>query len=124
MKLAFHPRWPSTLFARLTLILLLGLVLAQILSFSLTLYERDAAAANMMVGYIDREVTSSVALLDHLPPKERAEWLPRLARRSYSFMLGPGAAPMRSDTPPSTAVVATIAAALGDRYPTTVNTVS
>jgi signal transduction histidine kinase len=124
MKLAFHPRWPSTLFARLTLILLLGLVLAQILSFSLTLYERDAAAANMMVGYVDREVTSSVALLDHLPPNERAEWLPRLARRSYSFMLGPGAAPMRSDTPPSTAVVATIAAALGDRYPTTVNTVS
>ena len=73
MKLAFHPRWPSTLFARLTLILLLGLVLAQTLSFSLTLYERDAAAANMMVGYVDREVTSSVALLDHLPPKERAE---------------------------------------------------
>ena len=45
---------------------------------------------NVMMGYIEREVTSSVALLDHLPPDERAEWLPRLARRTYHFILGPG----------------------------------
>lgn len=34
-------RWPRTLFARLALILCIGLVLAQTLSFWLTLTERD-----------------------------------------------------------------------------------
>ena len=82
--------WPRSLFARLALILCVGLALAQTLSFWLTMTERDQATTNLMMGYIEREVASSVALLDHLPPGERAAWLPRLARRSYTFILGPG----------------------------------
>jgi signal transduction histidine kinase len=124
MTPAYLPRWPRTLYARLILIFFLGLVATQMLSFSLTLYERDSAAATMMVGYIDREVTSSVALLDHLPARERAQWLPRLARRSYRFILGPGVPRTASDTPVSSAVTAAIATSLDDRYPTTVNAVS
>jgi signal transduction histidine kinase len=82
--------WPRTLFARLALILCVGLVLAQVLSFTLTLTERDDATAHMMTNYISREVAISVALLDHLPAADRPMWLPQLARRSYSFILGPG----------------------------------
>ena len=80
--------WPRTLFARLALILFVGLALAQTMSFWLTMTERDQTMTNVMMGYIEREVASSVALLDHLPPDQRAQWLPRLARRSYEFILG------------------------------------
>src|SRR5579864_1561991 len=83
-------RWPRTLFARLALILFVSLALAQTLSFWLTMTERDQSMTNVMMGYVGREVTSSVALLDHLPASERAQWLSRLARRSYEFTLGPG----------------------------------
>lgn len=120
-------RGPRTLFARLALILVVGLALAQTFSFLLTMHERDDSMTHMMVGYVEREVATSVALLDHLPPDERAQWLPRLARRSYSFVLGPG----ESGTPPAAplparfaqSMVAGAAAGLGTHVPPTVNAV-
>ena len=94
MKLAW-PRvvrrlWPDSLFARLALILCAGMATALSMSSALTFAERDQATARLMTGYIEREVASSVALLDLLPADARAAWLPRLARRSYHFVLGPG----------------------------------
>ena len=90
MMLFSRWHWPRSLFVRLALIFCVGLALAQAMSFWLTLTERDEATVNVMTGYVEREVASSVALLDHLSPDERARWLPRLARRSYQFILGPG----------------------------------
>jgi signal transduction histidine kinase len=116
-------RWPRTLFARLALILFVGLALAQTLSFWLTLTERDQTMTNVMMGYIEREVSSSVALLDHLPPNEREQWLPRLARRSYEFILGPGVAGGPVDARLSARVAQSIADGIGTRYPLTVNAV-
>lgn len=115
--------WPRTLFARLALILFVGLALAQTLSFWLTLTERDQTMTNVMMGYIEREVSSSVALLDHLPPSERAQWLPRLARRSYEFVLGPGITGGPVDARLSARVAQSIADGIGTRYPLTVNAV-
>ncbi|SAL13102.1 integral membrane sensor signal transduction histidine kinase [Caballeronia peredens] len=116
--------WPRTLFARLALILVVGLALAQTCSFLLTMRERDESMTNVMVGYVEREVASSVALLDHLPPDERAQWLPLLARRSYEFILGPGITDA-SGTPPDAALAERFARSIGDgigkRYPLTVN---
>ncbi|NTY40077.1 ATP-binding protein [Burkholderia diffusa] len=115
--------WPRSLFARLALILCVGLALAQTLSFWLTVTERDQATTNLMMGYIEREVASSVALLDHLPPAERAAWLPRLARRSYAFILGPG----ETGTPPearlSARVERSISDGIGGDYPLTANAI-
>ncbi|CAG4893275.1 sensor histidine kinase [Paraburkholderia gardini] len=116
-------RWPRTLFARLTLILFLGLLLAQTLSFSLTLHERDDAFSTMMTGYVDREVSISVAFLDHLPAGERAQWLPRLARRSYSFILGPGVTGSPPESRLSTAAAAAFTRGLDRHYALTVNAV-
>src|ERR1700744_1852287 len=115
--------WPRTLFARLALILFVGLALAQTLSFWLTLTERDQTMTNVMMGYIEREVSSSVALLDHLPPDERAQWLPRLARRSYEFILGPGIGGTPIDAHLSERVAQSIADGIGTHYPLTVNAV-
>ncbi|MDR5733452.1 HAMP domain-containing sensor histidine kinase [Caballeronia sp. LZ025] len=115
--------WPRTLFARLALILLIGLALAQTAAFWLTMTERDQSMTNVMTGYVEREVASSVALLDHLPPDERAAWLPRLARRSYEFILGPGTGGVAPDAALSARFAQSIADGIGKRYPLTVNAI-
>lgn len=115
--------WPRTLFARLMVILLIALASAQALSFWLTATERDQTMTNVMMGYIEREVASSVALLDHLPAGERAQWLPRLARRSYEFVLGPGIQGGPLDAELSARVAQSIADGIGTHYPLTVNAV-
>ena len=56
MNLRSLLHWPRTLFARLALILFVGLALAQTLSFWLTMTERDQTMTNVMMGYIEREV--------------------------------------------------------------------
>lgn len=113
--------WPRTLFARVALILCVGLALAQGLSFWLTMTERDESTTNMMMGYIEREVASSVALLDHLSPEEREQWLPRLARRSYQFVLGPGVSGAPVNARLSARVEQTITAGIGKSYHVTAN---
>ena len=123
MKLNALLHWPRTLFARLALILFISLAVAQTVSVWLTLTERDQTMTDVMVGYIGREVTSSVALLDHLPPDERAEWLPRLSRRTYYFILGPGVTGQPPDARLSEMVARSIDAGIGKRYPLTVNAV-
>ncbi|WP_353189654.1 ATP-binding protein [Pandoraea pnomenusa] len=115
--------WPRSLFARLALILFVGLALAQVLSFWLTMTERNRVTSNMMSVYIESEVASSVALLDHLPAAERAQWLPRLARRSYRFELGPGASGGKPDAGMAAQVAAVIQDAIGVSYPLTVSSV-
>ncbi|HTR07492.1 MAG TPA: ATP-binding protein [Paraburkholderia sp.] len=115
--------WPRTLFARLALILCVGLALAQVFSFALTLAERDDATANMMTNYIAREVAISVALLDHLPADKRAAWLPQLARRSYSFILGPGTPGEAPNASRSKDVAQAIASGISDRNALTANAV-
>ena len=123
MNLRYLLHWPRTLFARLTLILCIGLVLAQTLSFWLTMTERDQTMTNVMAGYVEREVASSVALLDHLPASERAAWLPRLARRSYEFILGPGLGGQPPDARLSALLAKSIADGIGTRYPLTANAI-
>ncbi|HEX8605016.1 MAG TPA: ATP-binding protein [Pseudoduganella sp.] len=114
---------PRSLFARVTLILCLGLAAAQGLSAWLTMMERDRATLDIMTGYVEREVVSSVALLDHLPAAQRERWLPQLARRSYRFILGPGVPGAAPDAELSQRFAGAIAEGIGKRYPLTVNAV-
>lgn len=114
---------PRTLFVRLSLLFVGGLLVSQYLSFWVTMTERNEATTNLMVGYIGREVATSVALLDHLPPNEREMWLPRLARRTYTFSLSPGTSGAAPDARLSAAIGTSIAESVGARYPTTANAV-
>lgn len=116
-------RWPRTLFARLALILCVGLILAQMLSFWLTMTERNQAVTDMMMGNIQRDVATSVVLLDRLPAAERASWLPRLATNNYTFMLGEGSVGAPPDAALSARVAASISAGIGATYPLTANVV-
>ena len=78
---------PRTLSARLMMILLLGLLLAHLLSFWLVFYERTESSRGMMLRFASRDIGSSVAILDRLPAAERPQWLDKLARRTYSYRL-------------------------------------
>jgi signal transduction histidine kinase len=111
-------RWPRTLASRLSLIFLVGLILAQALSFGAQYYERYETAKNTMLGNLETDVSTSIAILDRLPATERASWLQQLERRNYRYLLdegSPGTA-MR-DTP---IAVTSIKDAIGKDYPMTV----
>ncbi|AGW94055.1 ATPase [Ralstonia pickettii DTP0602] len=111
--------WPRTLFARLMVILLVGLVLAQGLSFGLVMMERREVADRLMLGNLEMDVASSVAMLDMLPAEKRGAWLERMRRQNYSYRLDAGTPgePPRSER--ARRAVDTIAQALQGRYEVT-----
>ncbi|MNR82748.1 Osmolarity sensor protein EnvZ [compost metagenome] len=115
--------WPRTLFMRLTLILFIGLVVAHALSFWLIMRERSEATTGLMLGYLQQDVASSVALLDRLPAAERAAWLPRLERRTYSFSLEPGVQGRAPDTKLSSMIADSFLEAIGSHYRVTAHVV-
>ncbi|ANJ56819.1 ATP-binding protein [Pseudomonas silesiensis] len=111
-------RWPRTLASRLSLIFLIGLILAQALSFGAQYYERYESAKNTMLGNLETDVSTSIAILDRLPAEERASWLKQLERRNYRYLLDEGSPGMpMSDTP---IAVTSIKDAIGKDYPMTV----
>ncbi|KIQ29644.1 ATPase [Variovorax paradoxus] len=79
---------PRSLFARVTLIIVVGLAIAQLLTFAAIRYERDMAMRELMMTGIERDIASSVSILDRLPAAERPAWLEKLERRNYRFVLG------------------------------------
>lgn len=82
-------RRPRSLFGRLMLIWLLGLAVVLSVSSWLFLGERGRAARNNLFDHIALDVVTVVALMDRLPPAERATALARLERPRYRFALAP-----------------------------------
>lgn len=116
MKPSLH--WPRTLISRLSLIFLVGLTLAQALSFGVQYYERYETAKNTMLGNLETDVSTSIAILDRLPAEERMSWLKQLDRRNYRYLLGEGSPGVAlRDTP---IAVTSIKEAIGKDYPMTV----
>ncbi|MDN6859304.1 HAMP domain-containing sensor histidine kinase [Pseudomonas sp. CAN2814] len=114
MKSLLH--WPRTLAARLALIFLAGLVFAYSLSFCSQFYERYQSARSMMLGNLETDVSTAVALLDRLPLDERESWLPMVQRPNYRYRLDGGepGEPMNMAQAPMAAT--SIADAIGPRY--------
>ncbi|MFL1389906.1 ATP-binding protein [Pseudomonas tritici] len=114
--MSFRFGWPRTLASQLSLIFLISLVCAHGLSFSAQFYERYISARTAMLGNLENDVSTSVAILDRLPANERASWLPRLNRQNYRYLLNAGETgePMRSNAVPMAAT--SIAEALGEHY--------
>lgn len=107
---------PRTLYGRLGLILVTGLVLAHMLTFYVISRERRTATESLMLGYMEQDVASSVALLDHLPAAERPAWLPKLQRRTYGFIIGPGEKGGMPEARISTLLMNSLEEAIGKRY--------
>lgn len=102
--------------SRMYLILFAGLLLAHGLSFGLMFYERYQSATSVMLNTLENEVGTSVAILDRLPASERPQWLPRLQRDNYRFVLGPGQPGAALATQRSRDVTAMIAKEVGAGY--------
>ncbi|RDJ10446.1 ATP-binding protein [Rhizobium grahamii] len=115
--------WPRTLGARLFLILLAGVAIAHTMSFTVLFYERYAAAKSVMFNTLENDVATSIAILDRLPASERADWLDRLERGSYSFVLGPGLPGNPALDARATEIASMVRAAIGAKYPIEVETV-
>jgi len=112
-------RWPRTLGSRLSLIFLGGLILAQALSFGAQSYERYQSARSAMLGNLETDVSTAIAILERLPANERENWLPRLERGNYRYLLSDGepGTPMRPDEVPI--AVPSLEEAIGRDYPLT-----
>jgi len=108
--------WPRTLGARLFLIFLAGLTIAHVLSFGVLFLERYNASRSMMLGMLEKDVGTAVAILDRLPKNERQDWLWRLDRRTYRFILGPGLAGTPAEGGQGQEVATTLREALGQRF--------
>lgn len=113
---ALRRLWPRSLFGRLALIFLVGLVAAHALSFWLVFMERGHAARSMMANYLARDTASSVAILERVPTEERAAWLPRLERRNYRFVLGVPLPAAASESPLARQLSGAVAQVLGPFY--------
>ncbi|WP_085704122.1 HAMP domain-containing sensor histidine kinase [Pseudomonas sp. B15(2017)] len=112
-------RWPRTLASRLSLIFLIGLILAQALSFGAQYYERYESAKNTMLGNLETDVSTSIAILDRLPAEERPMWLKRLARKNYGYLLSEGKPGTPLDPQDVPIAVTSITDAIGEAYPLT-----
>ncbi|RDU97225.1 sensor histidine kinase [Trinickia dinghuensis] len=102
--------------SRIYLIILVGLMLAQGLSFALMFYERNQSATTTMFDTVEHEVGTSVAMLDRLPAAERANWLGLLQRDNYRFVLGHGQPGMPLTAASSRQLTARIAKEVGPNY--------
>ncbi len=112
-------RWhllPRTLWMRLLLILGVGLLLAHGLSFALLFQERMDATRSMMLRNLYEDVPVSVALLERLPAAERGQWIPRLERRTYRYLLRPAQPGTALNSVRARQVTALINDALGRGY--------
>ncbi|KLK89826.1 ATPase [Microvirga vignae] len=114
---------PRTLRWRLFLILFAGLAAAHALSFGVLFLERYMTAKTMMLGNLEKDVGTSIALLDRLPANERQQWIAMLERRNYRYELGPGLPGVPELSGLGTEIAETINEAAGRRFPVTVETV-
>ncbi|CDN51027.1 ATP-binding protein [Neorhizobium galegae] len=115
--------WPSTLRARLFLILFAGLAIAYGLSFSILFIERYMSAKAVMLGTLEKDLATSIAILDRLPANERADWLDRLSRGNYRLALGPGLPGVPDMSGRGTEITGKIEEAVGHRFPLRVESI-
>jgi len=116
-------RWPATLRARIFLILFVGLAVAYALSFTVLSIERYLTAKELMLGTLENDVATSIAVLDQLPAGERPRFVGRLGRGNYQFVLGEGVPGALDTSRHGAEIAARIEVATGHRFPLSLETI-
>jgi len=114
---------PRSMRWRLFFILFAGLTAAHGLSFGALFLERYMSAEALMLGNLEKDVGTSIAVLDRLPPAERPQWLTILDRRNYRYELASGLAGVSDLSPLGAKVARVIHEAIGRRFPVTVEAI-
>jgi hypothetical protein len=109
------PLLPRSLFGRLTLVLLGGLVAAQLLSASILLRDRGRTLYQSVRRDLVERTAGIVRLLDALSPPERERLLPLLSTADSRIRLAVAAAPMPPVGPDVAAAAARVAQELRER---------
>ncbi|MBD5803552.1 Osmolarity sensor protein EnvZ [Azoarcus sp. Aa7] len=107
-------RWTRTLFARLMLIWLGGMVVVLAVSLALFVSERDRYAREVLFEGVAREIAAAVDVLEHLPAEQREDWIDAVGRRRLRFALAPPPPDATASTA-SAPLAAAIREALPDR---------
>ncbi len=115
--------WPSTLRSRIFLILFAGLAIAYGLSFSILFAERYMSAKAVMLGTLESDLATSIAVIDRLPANERANWLDRLSRGNYRLVLGPGLSGVPEMSGRGAEIAERIEEAAGHKFPLRVESI-
>jgi signal transduction histidine kinase len=105
--------WPDTLFGRLTMILLSGLVAAHVLAFVLIALDRLAIEYELGNKFAAVDIADAVAILDYVGPEERPAWLDRISRLHWRYVLGDGGEVAHPSSRRLQANIARLRAALG-----------
>ena len=108
--------WPRSLQSRLLIIVLGGLLLANTTTLVSLMIERMSSARSVMLGNLEYDVATSVAILDRLPAAERPAWLAKLARGNYRYRLSPGEAGPYPSSWRARDAVRSLQETLGGRY--------
>ncbi|WP_068636138.1 ATP-binding protein [Thauera butanivorans] len=79
--------WPRSLFARLMLILLVGVLVVIAVSVALFVSERERIGRSALFESVAQEIAAAADVLDRLGPAERARWIDELGRRRLRLAL-------------------------------------
>lgn len=115
--------WPRSMGSRLFVILLVGMVIAYGLSFAVLFSERYMSAREVMLGTLETDVATSIAILDRVPAAERPQWLPRVNRGNYQYILGAGSPGVPEMTQRGKDIATRITQATGGRFPIRVESI-
>ncbi|NTH49202.1 HAMP domain-containing histidine kinase [Agrobacterium rhizogenes] len=115
--------WPRSLRSRLFLILFVGLAIAYGLSFSILFAERYMSAKAVMLGTLESDLATSIAVIDRLPADERPDWVDRLSRGNYRLVLGPGLPGISDMSGRGAEIAGRIEEAAGHKFPIRVESI-
>ncbi|ULJ75742.1 ATP-binding protein [Rhizobium gallicum] len=115
--------WPRSLRSRLFLILFVGLAIAYGLSFSILFAERYMSAKAVMLGTLESDLATSIAVIDRLPADERPDWVDRLSRGNYRLVLGPGLPGISDMSGRGAEIAERIEEAAGHKFPIRVESI-
>jgi len=115
--------WPRSLRSRLFLILFAGLAIAYGLSFSILFAERYMSAKAVMLGTLESDLATSIAVIDRLPAEERSNWVDRLSRGNYRLVLGPGLPGVSDMSGRGAEIAERIEEAAGHKFPLKVQSI-
>lgn len=76
---------PRSLSGRIVMLTLLALVVSQLVSFFIFMYERDRFLERVVVGNMSASVASAIRTLDFVPPAHRAEALAAMSTRDLRY---------------------------------------
>lgn len=79
---------PNSLFGRMVLVMVIGLILAQVLSAAILLQDRERWELQIRAARAAQQIGDAVRLLDNLTEAEREKLVPLLSTRTFSINMG------------------------------------